>query len=170
MNQVLVIEKRPSPNHSSRRGATVDVILLHHTAGSDGQKDVEWLCNPASQVSAHYLVDRDGTLYQLVEEDRAAWHAGQCALRGEATNMNTRSIGVEISNKGDGAEPYTEAQYKALELLVPFLVGKYGVRLENVLGHREVAIPKGRKTDPSDNFDFARVRAAVQQATQSPGA
>lgn len=155
------VHPRPSPNKSNRQGARIDVILLHHTAGRRGDADLAWLCNGASKVSAHYLVDRDGKVYQLVPDREAAWHAGPCQLYGKPTNMNSRSIGIELANLGDGKEPYTEAQYLALEALVPYLVQLYQVPLVNLLGHKDVAIPKGRKTDPSPNFDFERVRKAA---------
>jgi N-acetyl-anhydromuramyl-L-alanine amidase AmpD len=113
-------------------------------------------------------VDRDGRIYQLVSDENRAWHAGECALRGVPTNMSSRSIGIEIVNDGGGSTPYTEAQYQSLEALVPYLAQTYNVPLENLVGHKDVAIPAGRKTDPSPNFDFARIRRAMEQALRKP--
>jgi N-acetylmuramoyl-L-alanine amidase len=166
MTKPLVIDK-PSPHFDSRKGTRIDVIVLHHTGSNNGRADLAWLCGPESRVSAHYLVDRDGRIYQLVADADRAWHAGRCALRGGGTDMNARSLGIEIVNDGSGRTPYSEQQYRALESLVPYLVTTYGVPPENVVGHKDVAIPAGRKNDPSPNFDFARIRRAVAGAVAS---
>ncbi|HEY0097188.1 MAG TPA: N-acetylmuramoyl-L-alanine amidase [Archangium sp.] len=160
MHKPLVIPN-PSPNFDSRNGTRIDVIVLHHTASNSGRADLAWLRSQESRVSAHYLVDRDGRIYQLVADEDRAWHAGRCALRGVTTDMNARSLGIELVNDGTGRTPYTEQQYRALEALVPYLVTTYGVPPENVVGHKDVAVPAGRKNDPSANFDFARIRRAV---------
>lgn len=154
---------KASPNHDSRRGTDVDSIVLHHTASNDGKKDLNTLTNPRSGVSCHYLVDRDGTIYQLVADGRRAWHAGRSALHGVPTDMNARSIGIEIVNRGDGKTPFTEAQYRALEQLVPWLAKTHDVPMRNLVGHKDVAIPPGRKSDPAENFDFNRIRRATDR-------
>jgi N-acetylmuramoyl-L-alanine amidase len=180
---------RPSPNHKARRaGVRVDTVLLHHTGSGPRDNSVAWLCNPESMVSAHYVVDRDGKVYRLVDEKRAALHAGLGRLPWEPEvgyDFNHRSVGVEIVNVGDGKEPFTEAQYRALGELVPAIVFRLadahdggllrvrpvegpppGVDQYTVTGHRDVACDKagryGRKTDPADNFDWGRIRAALQ--------
>lgn len=179
--------ERPSPNHKRRLpGVLVDTVLLHHTGGGPKDNSVAWLCNPDSLVSAHYVVDRDGTVYQLVDEARAALHAGICRFPWEPErgyDFNHRSVGIEIANQGDGKEPFTEAQYRALSELVPDICarltgggGLVDVRskhgpmpgqtfMVSVMGHRDVACDKagrfGRKTDPADNFDWGRIRAAL---------
>lgn len=163
MNRPEVIDN-PSPNFNSRQGTRIDVIVLHHTGSNNGRADLAWLRNPESEVSAHYLVDRDGRIHQLVADENRAWHAGRCALRGVVTDMNSRSLGIEIVNDGTGKTPYTEQQYQALEALVPYLATTYGIPVENLVGHKDVAIPAGRKNDPSANFDFARIRRAMARA------
>lgn len=163
MNRPSVIDN-PSPNFNSRHGTRIDVIVLHHTGSNNGRADLAWLCNPESEVSAHYLVDRDGRISQLVADEQRAWHAGRCALRGVVTDMNSRSLGIEIVNDGSGKTPYTEQQYQALEALVPYLATTYGIPVENLVGHKDVAIPPGRKNDPSANFDFERIRRAMARA------
>lgn len=175
----------PSPNHSARKpGVRVDTVLLHHTASLDSWPSVEWLCNPKSGVSAHYVITNGGSIYRLVPEDRKAWHAGKGRLPWETCpeyDFNHRSVGIEIVNPGDGKTPFTDAQYRALEWLVPDICKRLGlvsvgmarehgdggiVLSPNgkgwrgyVLGHRDVA--PGRKTDPADNFDWGRIRAAL---------
>ncbi|HYO51280.1 N-acetylmuramoyl-L-alanine amidase [Archangium sp.] len=168
MSKPLVIDK-PSPHFDSRKGTRIDVVVLHHTGSNNGRADLAWLRGQESGVSAHYLVDRDGRIYQLVADADRAWHAGRCALRGVVTDMNSRSLGVEIVNDGTGRTPYTVQQYQALESLVPYLVTTYGVPLENLVGHKDVAIPAGCKNDPSPNFDFARIRRVVASALSSAG-
>jgi len=152
MRQRPEVVNAPSPNYSSRKGTKIDAIVLHHTGTNNGAND----------VSAHYCVDRDGTIYQLVPDDQAAWHAGESQLNGEKSpSVNRRSIGIEIVN--NGSTPYTEAQYKALKKLVRRLVQKYEIPPGNLVSHAKVALPRGRKTDPGTNFDFARIRRAARR-------
>jgi N-acetylmuramoyl-L-alanine amidase len=166
MNRPPVIDN-PSPNFNSRQGTRIDVIVLHHTGSNNGRADLAWLCNPDSEVSAHYLVDRDGRILQLVADTHRAWHAGRGALRGVVTDINSRSVGIELVNDGSGKTPYTQQQYQALEALVPYLATTYGIPVENLVGHKDVAIPAGRKNDPSANFDFARLRRAMARAVSA---
>jgi N-acetylmuramoyl-L-alanine amidase len=158
------VVSKPSPNFESRDGVDIDVIVLHHTGTNRVTVDLATLRSPrkGSRVSSHYLLAPTGTLYQLVPDNKVAWHAGVSSLRGVTTpSVNARSIGIEITNDGSGQTPFTEAQYRVLEQLVPYLARTYKVPKENILGHRDVA--PGRKTDPADNFDWTRVRHAVDQ-------
>ena len=96
----VVAEVRPSPNHNERAGSgTPDMIVLHYTGMPDDQDAISHLCNPASEVSAHYVVLQDGYIIQLVAEARRAWHAGTSSWAGES-DINSRSIGIEIANPG----------------------------------------------------------------------
>ncbi len=152
----------PSANFSSRGGADIDTIVLHHTASNNVQGDLNALTKPNGDksVSAHYLIGKDGTIYHLVDDKMTAWHAGKSSLRGDTSpSVNNRSIGIEITNDGSGKTPFTEAQYRALEQLVPYLAKTYNVPMKNILGHRDVA--PGRKVDPADNFDWGRIRRAT---------
>ncbi|XXF75210.1 N-acetylmuramoyl-L-alanine amidase [Myxococcaceae bacterium GXIMD 01537] len=151
----------PSPNYNERGGKDIDTIVMHHTASNNGAGDLAWMRNPKSQVSAHYMVDRDGKIYQLVGDDKRAWHAGKGELHGVPSDINGRSIGIEIVNDGSGKTPFTEAQYKALTQLTGYLKQKYDVPMKNIVGHADVAVPKGRKNDPAPNFDWKRLRAGV---------
>jgi N-acetylmuramoyl-L-alanine amidase len=185
----MTIIEHPSPNHSARRpGVRVDTVLLHHTATATDEAALTWMCERKSKVSAHYVVGVSGRVYRLVPESRTAWHAGLGRLPWEEVrpyDFNHRSIGVELVNPGDGVTPFAEAQYRALSELLPDIVRRLGthasiwplgdvmtarrVRQPNpgeeqgtvyILGHRDVA--PGRKTDPADNFDWSRVREALQ--------
>lgn len=152
------VELRKSPNYGLRGGRAIDAIVLHHTGPGRTSGHLAWLCDPASKVSAHYLIGRDGTIYQLVQDEMAAWHAGKSSLHGDEA-VNSRSIGIELTHSGDNATPFPEAQYGALEALLLYLVQRYGVKPENLVGHRDVA--PDRKVDPADSFDWERVRRAV---------
>lgn len=153
----------PAKYSSSRKGADIDVLLLHHTAGGL-QSALSWVQEPDPEhpASWHYTVGRDGSLWQHVREQDKAWHAGKSELNG-VPDVNRRSIGIELVNKGDGIEPFTEAQYEKLEELVTWLVVEYDVPPAHVLGHKDVALPKGRKIDPAANFDWERIHDAVDE-------
>jgi N-acetylmuramoyl-L-alanine amidase len=175
----------PSPNHSPRKkDVRVDTVLIHHTASDELWRTAAWLCHPDSGVSAHYLVGPLGDVVRLVPENQKAWHAGKGRLPWETVpeyDVNHRSVGIEVVNPGDGKTPFTEAQYRALEWLVPDICKRLGNRhlvrpdpsliqgvppmklVEKqrvyIIGHRDVA--PGRKTDPADNFDWGRIRQAL---------
>jgi len=150
-----------SPNQDSRGGKDIDTIVLHHTGTQNGKGDLSWMRNPKSKVSAHYMIDTDGKIYQLVGDNKRAWHAGPSALHGVPTDVNSRSIGIEIVNKGDGKTAFTDAQYKSLTQLTGFLKQEYKVPMKNIVGHADVAVPKGRKDDPAPNFDWNRLRKGI---------
>jgi N-acetylmuramoyl-L-alanine amidase len=151
----------PSPNFNDRGGKDIDTIVMHHTASNNGAGDLAHMRNPAAEVSAHYMVDRDGKIYQLVNDQKRAWHAGKGELHGVPTDVNSRSIGIEIVNDGSGKTPFTEAQMKAVTQLTGYLKQQYDVPMKNIVGHKDVAVPKGRKTDPAPNFDWNRLRNAI---------
>lgn len=156
------VKRLESPNHNTR-DQPIDVILLHHTGSNSTHGALLHLCDPSpggnahDAVSAHYVISPEGLVWQLVDDEHRAWHAGKCELRGEACDMNGRSIGIELVNSGDGKTPFTDAQYAICRQLVAHLQARYRVPWENVLGHRDVAVPKGRKDDPADNFEWHHV-------------
>lgn len=142
-----------SYNYSERGGTAIDSIIIHHTDGSF-PGCAEWMCNPASKVSAHFIITRDGDLHRLVEDVKAAWHAG-------SRKWNKRSIGIELETP-KGHTDYTGQQMLALRLLVDSLRSAYHISPEMVLGHKEIA-PK-RKTDPS--LDMDRFRESLRWNTK----
>jgi N-acetylmuramoyl-L-alanine amidase len=96
----LVTRRQISKNHEPRlNGVTPSLIVLHYTGMTNGPAAVDWLCNPASKVSCHYLVDVDGSIVQMVGEDQRAWHAGVSSWHG-VVDVNSASIGIEIQNEG----------------------------------------------------------------------
>lgn len=155
----------PSPNQSARPGGAgdIDTIVLHHTASTGSAQDVgRYFDEPSAQVSSHYIVGKDGTLVQCVPDAAKAWHAGKSTFKGR-DNVNDFSLGIEIVNAGDGKDPYPDAQYDALANLVAWMMQTYHVPMDRITGHKDIALPKGRKTDPSSNFDLDRLEKLVSQ-------
>lgn len=130
-------------------------MILHDTTNSDAGQALRTLTDPAREVSAHYLIGRDGTLYRLVDEEKRAWHAG-ASYWGGNTDLNSASVGIELDNTG--AEPYPEAQISRLLDLLSGLRERYRIPAQNVLGHGDVA--PGRKVDPSRHFPWQRLAEA----------
>jgi N-acetylmuramoyl-L-alanine amidase len=153
------IEPHPSPNHGERTDGPVDILLLHYTGMPDAEQALAWLCNPESQVSAHYFVFEDGRVLSLAPEERRAWHAGRSRW-GDANDVNSRSIGIEIANAGHpgGLPAYPEAQIEALTALCRDIVGRHPIPAHRVLAHSDVA--PGRKLDPGERFPWARLAEA----------
>jgi N-acetylmuramoyl-L-alanine amidase len=155
-----MIVSRLSPNHGPRRAtAPIDMLILHYTGMTDAASALDRLCDPASQVSAHYMVDENGGVWRLVPEDRRAWHAGIAFWAGE-TDINSRSIGIEIVNPGHGPDyrPFPEPQMLALERLCRDILGHHAIPPHRVLAHSDIA--PARKRDPGELFDWRRLAAA----------
>ena len=149
-----------SPNFGARKGGrAVDMIVLHYTGCPSAESALLWMCSPESQVSAHYLVDTDGEIIQLVDEAARAWHAGAAFWAGER-DVNSFSIGIEIQNTGhlEGAPPpYPEAQLAAVEALVADIMARHSISPARVVGHSDVA--PARKADPGEHFPWHRLAA-----------
>ncbi len=143
----------PSENFGDRRGVDQpDMVVLHYTAMASAVGARDWLCNPQSQVSAHYVISEGGELWQLVNETDRAWHAGAGAW-GACTDVNSRSIGVEISNTG--TQPFSEPQMQCLEALLGRIMRRWSIPVHRIIGHSDLAI--GRKIDPGRRFDWLRL-------------
>jgi len=130
-------------------------IVLHHTASNNTNGEISWLTNPRSQVSYNYLIAKDGRIFELVPPGRRAWHAGAGpgAPWGIANNnMNAWSVGISMTNLGNGRDPFPEAQLRSLENLIRHLRGTYGH--VPIIDHKMWA--PGRKNDLAMNFPFAR--------------
>jgi len=150
----------PSPNHGRRvQGAPIDMVVLHYTGMPSAEAALQRLCDPGAEVSAHYLVDEDGSILQCVPESRRAWHAGASFWKGE-TDINSRSIGVEIVNPGHefGYRPFPEAQIEAVIALVRDICRRHGIHPWMVLAHSDIA--PDRKEDPGELFPWGRLSEA----------
>ncbi len=147
------ITDAPSANHDAR-SAAIDMLVLHYTGMETACAAIDRLRDPASKVSAHYVVGEDGTVLRLVAEERRAWHAGVSYWRGNR-DINARSLGIEIVNPGHefGYRPFPPAQMAAVVELSLDLVRRYGIPAWNVVGHADIA-PR-RKSDPGELFEWA---------------
>lgn len=157
---MIPVRESPSPNHDARPpGVPIDILLLHYTGMQTAAAAIARLCDPAAQVSAHYVIEEDGTIHRLVEEERRAWHAGRARWRGD-DDINGRSIGVELVNPGHewGYRRFPEAQMASLEALSLEIVRRRKIPATRVLGHSDVA--PMRKQDPGELFDWARLARA----------
>ncbi len=152
--------ERPSPNFDPRPPETpVDMLVVHYTGMASVGAALDRLCDAGARVSAHYLIDEDGTIHHLVADSMRAWHAGESSWRGER-DVNGRSIGIELVNPGHqfGYRPFAEAQMAALEDLAARILARHPIPPRNVVGHSDVA--PGRRRDPGELFDWARLARA----------
>ena len=144
--------KYPSSNYGLRRVDTeIEFIILHYTAMST-EKSLERLCDPVHEVSCHYLIDPSGVCYQLVDNNKRAWHAGKSYWRGYH-DLNSRSLGIELVNSGN--EDYPEAQMKSLIKLLQHLIESLALNPKNILGHSDIA--PARKLDPGKWFNWQKL-------------
>ncbi|MEO9827284.1 MAG: N-acetylmuramoyl-L-alanine amidase [Paracoccaceae bacterium] len=144
----------PSPNFGDRKGGAVELIVLHYTAMADAASALERLCDPEAEVSAHYLIAKDGEITRLVHEDKRAWHAGNGSWAG-LDDVNSRSIGIELDN--DGASDFEEPLMASLEWLLADLLERHELEPKAVIAHSDMS-PE-RKSDPGRLFDWQRLAA-----------
>lgn len=133
-------------------GALPDMIVLHYTAMQSAEAALERLCDAQAEVSAHYLISERGNIWQMVEEDQRAWHAG-AGQWGAVVDVNSRSIGIELANTGFA--PFAAAQMDALTDLLRAIKARWAIRPERIIGHSDMA--PGRKIDPGPRFDWRRL-------------
>ena len=146
----------PSPNFGPRRhGGPIDMLVLHYTATEEAGPALNWLCNPKSEVSSHYLVEKDGKIHLLVDEKERAWHAGVSYWRG-IRDVNSQSIGIEIVNPGDS--PFPDTQIEAVIALCQDILSRHPISAQGIVGHSDVA--PTRKIDPGALFPWPRLAKA----------
>ena len=153
------MRQAPSPNHDERPpGTPTDILLLHYTGMQSAEAAIARLRDPAARVSSHYVVEEDGLVWQLVPEQRRAWHAGVSSWRGD-TVLNGRSVGVEIVNPGHewGYRAFPALQMAAVCELCLGILARHPIPARNVIGHSDVA--PDRKDDPGELFDWAGLAA-----------
>ena len=148
----------PSTNFDARVRPP-DMILMHYTGMPTGEAAIARLRDPGAKVSAHYVVEEDGTVFVLVPEERRAWHAGKSFWGGE-TDINGCSVGVEIVNPGHefGYRPFPDAQIAAVIALNADIRSRWIVPDARILGHADVA--PDRKEDPGELFPWQRLAEA----------
>lgn len=159
----------PSKNFDERRPV---VIVLHYTEQASVEQSLDTLRsrNSGGRVSSHYLLGKDGKIYQLVSDAKRAWHAGAGSW-GAITDVNNASIGIEIDN--DGKSPFPDAQIDSLIVLLRDLTTRLRIPPTQIIGHSDLA--PTRKIDPGPLFPWKRLHDAgfglwPADATQDPPA
>ncbi|PLK27006.1 N-acetylmuramoyl-L-alanine amidase [Novosphingobium sp. TH158] len=155
MRSWLVHRQVPSPNFNAR-ALPVSMVVLHYTGMQSADEALERLCSEEAGVSAHYLIDEDGTVTQMVAEENRAWHAGKSFWRG-ITDVNSASVGIELVNPGHefGYRDFPNAQIEALLPLLADIKRRHGISRSNVVGHSDIA--PTRKEDPGELFPWERL-------------
>jgi len=162
------IVQTPSPNFNERQ-LPVAMIVLHYTGMENAAAAIKRLTDPNAEVSAHYLVDEDGTVHMLVPEDKRAWHAGAAHWRG-ITDVNSASVGIELVNPGHefGYRDFPDTQIDELIPLMEEIKQRHGITRGNIVGHSDIA--PTRKQDPGELFPWwklAKVRLAMPRPTRN---
>ena len=149
-----------SPNHSkkSRFKKNIKFVIIHYTGMQSEIESINRLKNPKFKVSCHYLINRRGDIIQLVKDRYIAWHAGKSKWK-KFINLNSSSIGIELTNKGHqfGYENFNNKQINSLIRLCKNLKKKYNLKKENFLGHSDIA--PLRKNDPGEKFPWKKLSA-----------
>ncbi|MDA9091816.1 N-acetylmuramoyl-L-alanine amidase [Pelagibacteraceae bacterium] len=147
------ILKSPNCSSKKRNRSEIRFVIIHYTGMQSERESIKRLSNERSKVSAHYIINRKGHLLKMVEENRVAWHAGKSRWK-HFINLNNRSIGIELVNKGHtfGYENFSKKQIDKLIQLCKFLIKKYKIKQKNILGHSDIA--PLRKIDPGEKFPW----------------
>lgn len=148
----------PSPNHDERT-LPISLLVLHYTGMENGEAALERMCDPSAKVSAHYVVEEDGRIFRLVNEDRRAWHAGVSSWNGES-NINSASIGIEIVNGGHdfGLPDFPDPQIASVIALCYDVMQRHKIEDFDVVAHSDIA--PDRKKDPGEKFPWATLADA----------
>ncbi len=154
----LNITQMPSPNFDART-LPVSLIILHYTGMESGEAALTRMCDGMAKVSAHYMIEEDGQIFQLVDEDNRAWHAGVSSWQGES-NINSASIGIEIVNGGHdyGLPEFPDLQIMAVIALTKDIMKRRALPASTVIGHSDIA--PLRKDDPGERFPWSGLASA----------
>jgi len=145
----MKFKKIYSPNFDLFLNRNIKYVIIHYTGMKNQKVAVKRLQSKVAKVSAHYLISKRGTIYQMVEDKNVAWHAGKSRW-GKDVNLNSKSIGIEIVNNGN--EIFPNNQMKKLADLLKFLKKKYKIKKKNVLENSHIA--PNRKIDPGSMFPW----------------
>jgi len=148
-NMDLKITFLKSKNFETIKLRKIKYIIIHYTGMKNQLLAIKRLQSRVAKVSCHYLISKKGKIYQLVKDKDVAWHAGKSRWKNDI-NLNSKSIGIELVNKG--REDYPSVQIKTLLKLLSVLKKKYKINSNFVLGHEDIA-PK-RKIDPGPKFPW----------------
>ena len=146
----------PNFNRKKRSNNSVKIIIIHYTGMQSERESIVRLCNPKSKVSSHFVINQNGKIYRLVQDNQIAWHAGKSCW-GEYKNLNKNSIGIELVNKGHkfGYTSFKKKQLLSLVKICKSLMKKYKIKRRNIVGHSDVA--PLRKMDPGEKFPWKQL-------------
>ena len=143
----------PNFDQKKRSNKSIKLVIIHHTGMQSERESIMKLCNPKSKVSSHFLINLNGKVYRLVQDDQIAWHAGKSCW-GKYKNLNKNSIGIELENKGHefGYANFKKKQLSSLIKICKILIKKYKIKKQNIVGHSDIA--PSRKIDPGEKFPW----------------
>ena len=144
-----------SPNFDKKKRSkkSIKIIVIHYTGMQSERESIIRLCNTKSKVSTHFLINQNGKVYRMVQDNRVAWHAGKSCW-GNYNNLNKNSIGIELVNKGHrfGYTNFTKKQIFSLVQICKKLIKRYKIKKNNIVGHSDIA--PIRKIDPGEKFPW----------------
>ena len=146
----------PNFNKSKRSKNSIKIIVIHYTGMQSERESIIRLCNTKSKASSHFLINQNGKVYRLVQDNRIAWHAGKSCW-GKYKNLNKSSIGIELVNKGHrfGYTNFRKKQLSSLTKICKGLIKKYKIKKKNIVGHSDIA--PLRKIDPGEKFPWKQL-------------
>jgi len=153
-----------SPNYNFRpEGTAITCVVLHATAQESPWSTVAAFEDPSTQVSAHFVVGKDGEVIQMVPLEQRAWHAGVSKLN-DSEDVNNFSVGIEMENLNNGTDPYSDLQYESVARIISQLRQRYAIADDRIVSHAQVALPAGHKTDPK-GFNFQKLRTLLMTSS-----
>ena len=149
----IKVNKSRNFSKKTRRSKDIKYLIIHYTGMQSVRASIKRLKNRNSKVSCHYLIDRNGDIYKMIDDAKVAWHAGKSKWK-NIINLNKHSIGIEIQNKGHfiNYQSFPKKQISSLIILIKSLLKKYKIKKNNVLGHSDIA--PLRKKDPGEKFPW----------------
>ena len=143
----------PNFDQKKRSNKSIKLLVIHYTGMQSERESIMRLCNPKSMVSSHFVINRNGKIYRLVQDHQVAWHAGKSCW-GKYKNLNKNSIGIELVNKGHefGYVNFKKKQLSSLIKICKILIKKYKIKKRNIVGHSDIA--PLRKIDPGEKFPW----------------
>ena len=140
-------------DQKKRSHKSIKLLVIHYTGMQSERESIMRLCNPKYKVSSHFVINQNGKIYRLVQDDQIAWHAGKSCW-GKYKNLNKNSIGIELVNQGHEFN-YTNFKKKQLSSLIKIckiLIKKYKIKKRNIVGHSDIS--PLRKIDPGEKFPW----------------
>ena len=150
----LKVNKTENFSKKTRSLKNINFLIIHYTGMQSARVSLKRLKDPKFKVSCHYLIERNGSINRMVDDNKVAWHAGKSKWKNK-TDLNRYSIGIEIQNKGHFIkyQNFPKKQIFSLIKLIKKLMKKYKIKKENVLGHSDIA--PLRKLDPGEKFPWS---------------